>query len=97
MAGRDPMTDSRRTLLILGGTGDALRLAHAAEEKWGSELRVIYSLAGVTRNPAKAGGEIRIGGFGGDGAHFAQHLNRDNQTGAHNTRKRSGKRHQSQH
>ena len=60
------MAGRRRTLLILGGTGDALRLERAAEEKWGSVLRVIYSLAGTTHNPARAGGEVRIGGFGGD-------------------------------
>ena len=60
------MTDRRRTLLILGGTGDALCLAREIEKKWSRELWVIYSLAGATRNPATAGGEVRIGGFGGD-------------------------------
>ncbi|MBI05942.1 MAG: cobalt-precorrin-6A reductase [Rhodospirillaceae bacterium] len=60
------MTNRKRTLLILGGTGDALHLARATEEKWGSELRVIYSLAGVTHNPARTVGEVRVGGFGGD-------------------------------
>ena len=65
-AGLGPMADRKRTLLILGGTGDALRLARAAEDKWDENLRVVYSLAGATRNPAQAGSEVRIGGFGGD-------------------------------
>jgi precorrin-6A/cobalt-precorrin-6A reductase len=71
------MAARRRSLLILGGTGDALHLARAAEEKGGDGLRVIYSLAGATRNPAKTGGEVRIGGFGGE-AGLARYL-RDEQ------------------
>lgn len=59
------MTSRKPALLILGGTGEALSLARAAEVKLGDRLRVIYSLAGRTRNPAKVGGEVRIGGFGG--------------------------------
>ena len=59
------MTARKATLLILGGTGEALRLARLAEGELGDRLRVIYSLAGSTRNPAKAGGETRVGGFGG--------------------------------
>ena len=59
------MTSRKPALLILGGTGEALSLARAAEAKLGDRLRVIYSLAGRTRNPAKVGGEVRVGGFGG--------------------------------
>ncbi|MDA0228852.1 MAG: cobalt-precorrin-6A reductase [Proteobacteria bacterium] len=59
------MANRKATLLILGGTGEALRLARAAEAELGARLRVISSLAGRTRNPAKVGGEVRVGGFGG--------------------------------
>ncbi|MDP7640999.1 MAG: precorrin-6A/cobalt-precorrin-6A reductase, partial [Alphaproteobacteria bacterium] len=59
MPGRKP------SLLILGGTGDAVRLSHAAEQRFADRLSVIYSLAGRTRAPAQAGGELRVGGFGG--------------------------------
>jgi len=59
------MTSHKPTLLILGGTGEALRLARAAETEQGNRIRVIYSLAGRTRSPAKVGGEERVGGFGG--------------------------------
>ena len=56
---------SRPVLLILGGTGEAARLAEAAVERFGARLRVISSLAGRTIAPAKPAGEVRIGGFGG--------------------------------
>jgi len=59
------MTLRKPTLLILGGTGDARRLARAAEAELGDRLRIVSSLAGSTRNPAKVGGEVRVGGFGG--------------------------------
>jgi precorrin-6A/cobalt-precorrin-6A reductase len=59
------MTDAKTTLLILGGTGDAVRLARAAEATFGDQLRVISSLAGRTRSPVKMPGEVRVGGFGG--------------------------------
>ena len=59
------MTTRKPTLLILGGTGEALLLASAAVAELGDQLRVISSLAGRTRNPAKVSGEVRIGGFGG--------------------------------
>ncbi|WP_173053734.1 cobalt-precorrin-6A reductase [Phytohabitans houttuyneae] len=49
-----------RTLLILGGTGEARALA-ARAAGW----RVVTSLAGRVRDPALPEGEVRVGGFGG--------------------------------
>ncbi|MDQ7909697.1 cobalt-precorrin-6A reductase [Phytohabitans sp. ZYX-F-186] len=49
-----------RTLLILGGTGEARALA-ARAGGW----RVVTSLAGRVRDPRLPEGEVRIGGFGG--------------------------------
>lgn len=50
-------------LLLLGGTRDALELAHRLATK--PAFEVITSLAGRTRNPATIPGELRSGGFGG--------------------------------
>ncbi len=51
-------------ILILGGTAEARRLADCL-----GDHAVITSLAGRTRNPAQtAGGEMRVGGFGGTDA-----------------------------
>ncbi|GGM09276.1 cobalt-precorrin-6A reductase [Dactylosporangium sucinum] len=52
-----------RTVLILGGTGEARRLATAlcAAGSW----RVISSLAGRVAQPVRPPGEVRVGGFGG--------------------------------
>ncbi|NJL53548.1 MAG: cobalt-precorrin-6A reductase [Hydrococcus sp. SU_1_0] len=50
-------------VLILGGTGDACRLAAQATNIPGIEI--ITSLAGRTRQPAKSVTVTRIGGFGG--------------------------------
>jgi len=55
----------KSTLLILGGTGEALSLMSTISEQFGNQLRIIYSLAGCTKKPVHRGGEIRIGGFGG--------------------------------
>jgi precorrin-6A/cobalt-precorrin-6A reductase len=55
----------RATLLILGGTAEAVELAGACAVRPG--LEVISSLAGRTRAPALPPGEVRIGGFGGAG------------------------------
>ncbi|HEX3787994.1 MAG TPA: cobalt-precorrin-6A reductase [Pseudonocardiaceae bacterium] len=49
-------------VLILGGTGEARRLAEELVARPG--LRVLTSLAGRTETPALAG-EVRVGGFGG--------------------------------
>ncbi|MBC7906586.1 MAG: cobalt-precorrin-6A reductase [Rhodospirillaceae bacterium] len=49
-------------LLILGGTTEASRVAHALA---GSGVDVITSLAGRTANAAVLPGAMRVGGFGG--------------------------------
>lgn len=51
-------------LLILGGTGDAVKLASLAVDLPG--LTVITSLAGRTSTPQNLVGELRSGGFGGE-------------------------------
>lgn len=53
-----------KRVLILGGTGEAARLAAQAAVLPGVE--VITSLAGRTRRPTTPSGRVRIGGFGGD-------------------------------
>ncbi|KXF76926.1 cobalt-precorrin-6X reductase [Paramesorhizobium deserti] len=50
------------TILILGGTTEAAELARRLASL---PVRVITSLAGRTRDPAKLAGEVRSGGFGG--------------------------------
>ena len=52
-----------KTILILGGTRQALDLAAALHDVPG--MRVITSLAGRTNRPAVPAGELRVGGFGG--------------------------------
>lgn len=52
----------REPILILGGTGDARRLA---ERLVAEGSRVVTSLAGVTAEPVLPPGEVRRGGFGG--------------------------------
>ena len=53
-----------KRLLILGGTGEAAKLATQSAQLQGVE--VITSLAGRTRHPVAPAGMVRIGGFGGD-------------------------------
>lgn len=53
---------SDHPILILGGTAEASKLATRLVAQG---HRVISSLAGRTREPAKLEGEVRIGGFGG--------------------------------
>lgn len=53
-----------KRLLILGGTGDAVKLASLAMSIPG--LEVITSLAGRTISPKALLGEVRVGGFGGE-------------------------------
>lgn len=58
----------QRRLLLLGGTGEALRLARelqARDMQARARLHCISSLAGRTENPVLPPGEVRIGGFGG--------------------------------
>ncbi|TCO55143.1 precorrin-6A/cobalt-precorrin-6A reductase [Actinocrispum wychmicini] len=50
-----------RTVLLLGGTSEARRLA----ESLAGRLRVVSSLAGRVRDPRLPPGEVRVGGFGG--------------------------------
>lgn len=52
-----------RHVLILGGTGEARRLAEALVRE--PALRVTLSLAGRTANPRAQAGAVRVGGFGG--------------------------------
>jgi precorrin-6A/cobalt-precorrin-6A reductase len=52
-----------KKILILGGTGDAVKLA--ANLAIIPEIEVISSLAGRTKKPATLVGQFRIGGFGG--------------------------------
>jgi precorrin-6x reductase len=52
-----------RKVLILGGTGEARRLAERLAGR--PALRVITSLAGRTGTPCHPPGEVRVGGFGG--------------------------------
>jgi precorrin-6A/cobalt-precorrin-6A reductase len=54
---------TRRTVLILGGTGEARELAALLAPA--GELLVVSSLAGRVRRPALPAGEVRLGGFGG--------------------------------
>ena len=53
----------KRKLLLLGGTGEALKLAR--ELAVSSRVHCISSLAGRTEEPVRPPGEVRIGGFGG--------------------------------
>ena len=52
-----------KKVLILGGTGDAVKLATKLATI--PEIEVISSLAGRTKKPAALVGQVRIGGFGG--------------------------------
>ena len=52
-----------RTVLILGGTGEARALAEQLDGLGG--VRVLSSLAGRVARPKLPIGEVRIGGFGG--------------------------------
>ena len=56
---------SARSLLILGGTGEAGALARAALARFGERLAVTTALAGRTEHPGPLPGGVRIGGFGG--------------------------------
>ncbi len=54
-----------RTVLILGGTGEARELAGRLTAAAVPGLRVVSSLAGRVSRPALPAGEVRTGGFGG--------------------------------
>jgi precorrin-6A/cobalt-precorrin-6A reductase len=57
------MSDLKR-VLILGGTGDAVKLAAIASQLDGVD--VMSSLAGRTQQPTAPIGSVRVGGFGGE-------------------------------
>ncbi|MBL4892157.1 MAG: cobalt-precorrin-6A reductase [Rhizobiaceae bacterium] len=52
-----------RSILILGGTHEALKIAELLCNVDG--FRIITSLAGRVKNPKTPAGELRLGGFGG--------------------------------
>ena len=64
-----------KRLLILGGTGDAVKLASLAVDLPG--LEVVTSLAGRTSAPKHLVGDVRIGGFGGE-AGLVEYLQAEN-------------------
>ncbi|HEX6958726.1 MAG TPA: cobalt-precorrin-6A reductase [Ferrovibrio sp.] len=53
----------KRKLLLLGGTGEALRLARELDGH--GRVECISSLAGRTGDPVLPPGRVRVGGFGG--------------------------------
>ena len=57
------LTEKLKKVLILGGTGDAVKLA--AQLAHLPTIEVISSLAGRTKKPSALVGQVRIGGFGG--------------------------------
>lgn len=60
------MTAADRTVLVLGGTGEARALAAALDDGTGGDgVRVISTLAGRVANPRLPRGDVRVGGFGG--------------------------------
>ncbi len=60
------MTPAARTVLVLGGTGEARALAGALDDGAGGDgVRVISTLAGRVGKPRLPRGEVRTGGFGG--------------------------------
>lgn len=62
------MTVADRTVLVLGGTGEARELAAALDDgAAGDGVRVISTLAGRVANPRLPRGRVRVGGFGGPG------------------------------
>ena len=57
------MNDSRRSLLIVGGTSEAMAVARALKD----EARVTMSLVGMTQARLPDGVGLHRGGFGGVG------------------------------
>jgi precorrin-6A/cobalt-precorrin-6A reductase len=54
-----------KRLLILGGTGEAAKLAELAVEQFAGRLDVLYSLAGRVKPVRDLKARVRVGGFGG--------------------------------
>lgn len=52
-------------ILILGGTGEARKLAQRINSEIGKRVKITTSLAGIRSSPPNLPGEIRNGGFGG--------------------------------
>jgi precorrin-6A/cobalt-precorrin-6A reductase len=71
------LNDAIKRLLILGGTGDAARLAAEAVKL--PQLEVISTLAGRTTSPALVASTVRVGGFGGKAglANYLHEMNID--------------------
>lgn len=58
------MGQKRKKILLLGGTSEASQLVHCLQNN--DSIEVIFSLAGVTKNPVLPRNVIsRVGGFGG--------------------------------
>lgn len=57
--------DRRPTLLVLGGTTEAVQLAQRLAPQVGPHLDLITSFAGRTARPTAPAGTVRVGGFGG--------------------------------
>jgi len=57
-----PLNDRVRTVLILGGTGEARELAARLVA---DDIPVVSSLAGRVQRPRLPAGDVRVGGFGG--------------------------------
>jgi precorrin-6A/cobalt-precorrin-6A reductase len=55
----------QNTVLVLGGTGEARRLAERLAPLRAAGTRVVSSLAGRVADPLLPDGEVRVGGFGG--------------------------------
>ena len=56
------MSSQLKSVLLLGGTEEAYRLAEKISQ---TDWRCLTSLAGITRNPKIPPGELIKGGFGG--------------------------------
>lgn len=63
MSAPDAEPKARPTVLVLGGTTEARRVAEGLTAIGG--VRVITALAGRTEAPHQPPGEVRVGGFGG--------------------------------
>jgi precorrin-6A/cobalt-precorrin-6A reductase len=60
------VTAGRHRVLLLGGTGEARRLAELLGGEVGGAYEVVYSIAGRVRAPLlPAAATVRVGGFGG--------------------------------
>jgi precorrin-6A/cobalt-precorrin-6A reductase len=65
VAPKEILVAENKRLLILGGTGEAAKLADLAVAQFAGRLDIIYSLAGRTKPARELKATVRIGGFGG--------------------------------